>query len=324
MKRIASLIVIILLLSIFGCSSGGNGIELPTNPIDTGDSAKNGDYVSHNTWGLFQFIVDPVAKKLEVVPIRAGNIHLNALRFLEPPPLTNLTIESVKFNGNIIDVDIGLRHPFIGQVVYTGFDVCGILITNGTVTGFANPHIVMAGNPEDTYLMNPDGYSPWWNPVNFPPNSEKPIFGYIDGMLGIPDEIGNYNSTVCGYKYFADGLGPDDGLGSLNFENRGMFSAGQKNIRHYTIHLGDDGLRFNYAVDACWTFPEGSPPWYAPDSFPISANRPEAFYVNIIETENDLQLWDKLHRQIRGKDFQWTAPVLQTTPKSDNVVKSLY
>ena len=28
----------------------------------------------------------------------------------------------------------------------------------------------------------------------------------------------------------------------------------------------------------------------------------------IIETENDIQVWDKLHRQIRGKTFHWTKP----------------
>ena len=37
----------------------------------------------------------------------------------------------------------------------------------------------------------------------------------------------------------------------------------------------------------------------------------------IIETENDLGLWDKLHLQIRGKKFQWTNLVLKTIPTSN-------
>jgi Tol biopolymer transport system component len=280
------------MLLIWGCSGGSGDTVMPTVPIETERPASTGDYGAHCTWGMYQFVVDLDTQTLDAVPIRVGNMHLNALAFVEPPPLVFLTLETLQFNGDIIEADIGLRHPFLGLTQFTGFDVAGILISNGTITGFTDPDIVMAGNPEDTYLMNPDGYSSWWNPTLFPPNPDAVIFGYIDGMLGTPDDIGNYNSTVCGYKYFADGLEPLDSLDSLDLENRGMFSAGQKNVRHYTIHIGDDGLIFNYAVDACWQFPQGSPPWDAPDSFSYSANRPEAFHISVTETDNDLYYID--------------------------------
>jgi len=284
----------------------------PVAPADSARPEAASEYGSHVTWGLYQFVADIDAQTLDAVPIRAGNLHLNAEAFLEPPPLVLLTLETLQFNGNIIEADIGLRHPFLGLTEFTGFDVCGILISNGTISGFSDPDIVMAGNPEDTYLMNPDGYSPWWNPVNFPPNPESVIFGYIDGLLGAPDSIGNYNSTVCGYKYFADGLDPDESLDSLDPENRGMFSAGQKNVRHYTIHIGDEGLIFNYAIDANWMFPQGNPPWEAPDSFSAMANRPEAYFVTTAETENSLYYVDSDTKGgILGLDivvYDWQGP----------------
>ena len=45
---------------------------------------------------------------------------------------------------------------------------------------------------------------------------------------------------------------------------------------------------FNYAVDACWKFPEGTPPYDVPDDFPPDANRPEAWRIVVNETLNTL------------------------------------
>jgi hypothetical protein len=115
------------------------------------------------------------------------------------------------------------------------------------------------------------------------------MFGYTDGLLGTPDSIGNYNATLNAYRYFCDDLtSPDSQLPEVTQEKRGIFSAGQKNIRHYSIELGDDGLVFNYAVDANWVFPEGDYPWEAPADFPPEANRAEAWRISIAETENTL------------------------------------
>ena len=272
-------LTIAMLLLLAGCSTQ-NG-----NPVTPAEPAKSADSGNHYTWGLWQFKADLSARTLDVVPLRTGNFHLNALPFLEPPPLVNLTLESIKFTGNKIDADIGLRHPFLGLTEFTGFDVCGILITNGFVTGFGDTDLRMAG-AGDTRLLNSDAYSRWWNPAEFPYGAT--IFTYKDGLLGTPDSIGDYNSTLNGYKYYADELGPNDPLGSLIGENRGVFSAGQKNIRHYTIEIGTDGLVFNYAVDACWHFPTGDKPWTAPDDFPPEANRQEAYNIDVTETHNSL------------------------------------
>jgi len=279
---IAVYLLIAFLVAISGCSG-----DLPTGAVSTTVSEKGiSSTTNHYTWGLWQFIADPVAGTLDVTPLRAGDFHLNALTFLEPPPLVNLTLESLKFNGNIIEADIGLRHPFLGLNEFTGFDVCGIFISNGSVTGYSDSKLRMAGEG-DTRLLNPDGYSRWWNPTEFPVN-DGTMFSYQDGLLGTPNSNAHYNCTLNGYKYFSDDLGADDPISSIDTTHRGVFSAGKKNVRHYTIELGADGLTFNYAVDANWHFPTGGKPWDVPDDFPPDANRSEAWRISITETENTL------------------------------------
>jgi len=283
MRKVSFCILIVAFLPVLTSCTGGSavttGADSVTHPTEQVSTS------SHQFWGLWQLVANPAAGTLDIIPLRAGNFHLNALTFLEPPPLVNLTLESLEFNGDIIEAGIGLRHPFIGLTEFTGFDVCGIFITNGSVTGFDDPELRMAGDG-DTRLLNPDGYTRWWNPAEFPHGNT--IFNYKDGLLGTPDSSADYNSTLNAYKYFCDELGPDAPVSKATAEKRGMFSAGQKNIRHYTIELGTDGLIFNYAVDASWHFPTGGKPWVAPDDFPPAANRSEAWNINITETENTL------------------------------------
>jgi len=285
MQRIIASVMIFAVIGIFlsGCSGGGN----ITGPSDNMPKMKESNAAaSHYLWGYWQGIIDTKAQTIEFARLREGNSHLNALVFLEAPQLTNLSVEYLKFKGNHITADIGLRHPFLGLTKFTGFDVCGIFISNGSVSGWNDPKLIMAGEG-DTRLLNPDGYSRWWNPSEFPIGTT--MFGYKDGLLGAPDSSADYNSTLNGYKYFCDDLtGSTDSLDKVTIEKRGMFSAGQKNIRRYELELGSPGLVFNYAVDASWVFPQGSAPWQAPDDFPPAANRVEAWRISVNEVENTL------------------------------------
>lgn len=254
---------------------------------------------AHSLWGLYTFVCDMEMGDVTIIPLRDAELHLNALKFLEPPPNLHLRIEHpIQITGNILDFNLSIIHPFLGLHQYTGFDVSGIIFTQGTRTGFNDPDIVMPG-PGDTRLLNPDGYSRWWNPSEFPHGST--IFTYIDGLLGTPDDIANFNCTLNGYKYFADGLEANTPLTELNPEQRGMFSAGLKRVRHYTIEMSG-GLIFNYAVDACWKKPDGQVPYFPPDCFPPDANRPEAYNVSISEVYNSLYFDDST--QIAGGNMK--------------------
>jgi len=270
--------------------------------------------------GLWQFTCDPAAGTVDIAQIRGADMHLNALKFLEPPMNLYLTLESPpKYTGNVLDVDIGLRHPFLGQVQFTGFDACGIFISQGSVTGFpSDPHLKLPGSG-DTRLLNADGYTRWWNPTEFPPNPDTPIFGYKDGLLGTPDEMAHFSATLNGYKYFADSLQPDDPVSVQGVETRGVFSPGQKNVRHYKIKL-DGGLVFNYAIDANWSYPLGNPPYHAPDDFPPNANRPEAWNISVKEIENTLAYEDSVgagHLLLNIDVYDWfDAETNQVTAES--------
>jgi len=280
----ASLVFFIMLLVLFivlGCSGLNGGAVSP----DTDKPSQSADANSHQLWGLWQFKADLAGGKLEMTPFRAAEKHLDALRFLESPDSVYLSVDYLKIGGNQVIADIGLRHPFIGLDKFTGFDVCGVFITSGTVTGFDDPDLRMAGDG-DTRLLNADGYTRWWNPYEFPVN-DGTMFSYKDGLLGTPNSAGNYDCTLNGYKYYADGLDKEAALDTLDPTGRGVFSAGQKNVRRFIIKM-ESGLVFNYAVDASWLFPQGSPPYHVPDDFPPEANRPEAWNIKVNEIANTL------------------------------------
>jgi chitodextrinase len=297
-RRCISLFFIMMIFTavIFtGCSgAGGSSVVAPqTSPASQPpeDISKSGHDATGTRilGGLWQFEVDPETATLIVTPLREAMMHLNALPFLEPPPLYHLTIEGpIEFNGNLVDIDIGLRHPFPGLKEFTGFDVRGILITSGNKSGFQDTGIRYAG-PGATRLLNADGLTRWWNPREFPYAPGGEISSYVDGLLGSPDSKVHFSSTINGFKYYSDDLGVNDGLDKLNPEHRGYFTAGKKNVRHYTIELGSAGLVFNYAVDASWEFPLDNPPNVnVPGSFGLEANAPEPYWVEIKEISNDL------------------------------------
>jgi len=277
---IPMVIFVLLILAMSGCSSNGSKIS----PLDPGTTAPDFRSTSqadtnHTLLGLYTVILDPVTGMVEALPMRDAMMHLNALRFLEPPPPVKILISNISYDGEILDADIEFIHPFPGLDRYTGFDVNGIVISSGSISGFSDTDLVVSGEG-DTRLINADGLTRWWNSREFPFNELTPIFGYIDGGKGTPDSIANYSSTLNGYKYHADGLSVWDDLEDLDISQRGAFIAGSGNSRHYTINM-DGGFIFNYAVDACW-FPTDDDPVIVPDSFPESANREEPW---LIQTE---------------------------------------
>jgi len=281
------LVLLIVTAIISSCASlesnGGQNSPLTPDFLDTVRSEEFYD-VSSQLWGLWQFEADPDACTLEFVPLRTGTMHLNALPLMEPPAGVNLSISNLSFNGLVCDVDVTLTHPFAGLSQCMGFDVCGILIGSGTNSDFSDPDIVMPGKSE-TRLLNADGYTRWWNPVEF--SAPGPgIFRYRDGLLGMKHAACNFTNTLNGYKLFTDELGPDDNVLSLGPTDLNVFSDGAANTRHYTIDFSG-GLKFNYAVDANWINPVGEVP-FEPDDYPVQALRCEAWAADVHVMNNTL------------------------------------
>lgn len=275
-RKIAIITAALFFLAMLaGCSKGLDAY--PTEPAFQVNSQATGagDRV---LWGYYEMYIDPAVPDVSIIPLRQTAMHLNALKYLETPTTTLVSLEGpVKVVGDVLKVNIGITHP-LPQKIYTGFDVRGILITRGSVN-FIGGYILPGQN--DLRLLNADGYTRYWNPTEFTGS------GYQDGILGTPNFVGDFNATVNGFKYFADGLGATDSFEDFSSPLRGAFTSGKKNVRHYEIKIGGAGLLFNYAVDASWAMPDKTPPTI-PDDFDVNkANCKEAWKV-ISRIENHL------------------------------------
>ena len=82
-----------------------------------------------------------------------------------------------------LTVDVGLTHPFPGLDQFTGHDVRGVFIAPGdTVSNYDTAITYTSSTDNQPKLLNPDGYTRWWNPVEF--GVFPPIFSYTPGALG--------------------------------------------------------------------------------------------------------------------------------------------
>jgi len=261
------LVMAVILLAI---SAGCSGVA-PTSPATSSMPASlQSSGPGRILWGYYDFLVDPSKGEVDIVPLRQVEKHYNALQFMETPTTTQVSLEGPpKFGGGKLSVDIGLNHPF-PQAIYTGFDVRGILMSRGSLD-FGDG--VRLPGTNDFHLLNPDGYTRFWNPTEFEGA------GYQDGILGVPYSVGKYDATINGFKYFAQELEADEPI--VGFANpwRGAFFAGHKNVRHYEIKIGGAGIKFNYAVDASWAMPDAIPPAIPGDFDPDKANSKEAWLI---------------------------------------------
>ncbi|MFH1676831.1 MAG: PKD domain-containing protein, partial [bacterium] len=281
MRPALVILSILAIIILGGCSKSGNPVVPGQDIVPVKEQSS---VSSHILWGLWNVKADPETQSLEIIPMREGAIHVNTLKLLEPPAGLKLKVSGVTFNGTVCDVDVTLVHPFPGLSQYIGFDVAGIFISKGTLSGFDDPDLIMAGS-SDSRLLNPDGWTRWWNPVEFSiPGA--PLFRYRDGMLGVKNSTANYNCTLNAYKLFGNEIGKNDEILTIDPSLRLYFKDGATNTRHYKIDFAN-GMQFNYAVDANWQQPEGDPP-FNPEDYAPEANRPEAWAVSVSEIENTL------------------------------------
>ena len=286
-KLYLNFISAITLAIVVGCSNASVP-SLPSLPPKDLPNSSEG----HINLGLWTFYIDPENENYEITPLRAIQTHMNALAFMEPPAGVFLKIDKiVSVAPGDITLDIRLTHPYPSAGFAAAFDVCGILISHGSKVFPLTDDLYFAGEGE-VRLLNPDGYTRWWNPTEFPPNPAKPHKGYIDGLMGKPHSQVNFTAKLNGYKYFATDLtSPDADLSTLNTNMRGAFLPGTSCVRRYHIAFPPGSLVFNYAVDANWAPPSGNPPFDIPDDFPPSANRPEAYRIELHDVANSLE-WD--------------------------------
>ncbi len=305
---IAGLVSLVLLFAL-SCSGGGGS---PIAPPSTGGDADlgltsgtgSGDSTgsqgpsaqayagqSAGLWGIYDIVYDPGVGDFVVTPVRSANFAFNALTFLQPPNgnPANLGIKVID-KTHILDegrltINVSITHP-LSMPRLVGFDTYGVVIGNGSLEFSEDEGVVFAG-PEDLLLENFDGYTRWMNPVEF---TDPGLGGFTEGLMGTKDV--DWTATVNAYKYFAEGLGPQDDLGEyLNDEDmqefRGAFLPDTTNTREYQLKFpmvgGFPQLKFQYAVISHFMGARdgnGDPiPEPEISDFPISANAHEAVYI---------------------------------------------
>jgi len=276
-RRINLLLVLILFILILaGCAKS-------SNPVTPGHSASISS--SRQLWGFWHVAIDPDSLTAEAIPYRSADFTCNVNRFMQPPvsPTHMISImvsrESLPSQGWFV-IYVTLFHPFPGLNQYCGFDVRGIMLTDGSVVGQYDPSVLRAG-PGNTVLENPDGYSRFWNWPEF--TSYGTLFGYTHGKLS-PSV--SPSATVNPYKYFTDGLDSNEPIAILDPDLRGPFSTiPGYNQRRYQIQFvmsgGKPVFDFDYAVDASWSQPDPAyEPEYPIEAFDLTANCNEAYMVS--------------------------------------------
>ena len=282
----------IFVFLLVGCQ-GGNSPTDPTvnvqpQSIGSLDSTPTSD-ADRFLFGLWHVEADTLSGTFTAIPARTTDLHINIV------PAVNAGLKlgiEVKPGSNppagYFEVDFVITHPFPGLPTFTGFDMHGIILCNGSehANGFVFP------GSGDLEVQNPDGFTRWWNPTEF---TDPGFFGYMKGLYAIEGPGGAPTATINPYKLFGDGLMALTDVSylatlPLTHENaRAVFRSGATNRREYDIQFPWSGgpiFYFDYAIDCSWDMPYSDPPTQIPGDFPINANAPEPFIVNASVTDS--------------------------------------
>jgi len=227
----------------------------------------------YRLWGEWEWRIPETHDRVDVVPRRTVRGHLNVLKWVEDACYDCVKILGVHKNGDsTIDVMVRVKHPMPGEPQYTGFDVKGIIMFNGShellsYYFFPYPDNVRIswrgkGDPE---LLNPDGYTVRWSP-QYPSGSSLSLLSYWPGKYSHGTPTANLNAYINIYTV----------------ENRHMFPDYAVKSRVYHIYLPPGPVAAGYAVEACWMPPDKTPVTDPASDFPISANQDEPYYLRMV------------------------------------------
>ncbi len=272
MNRWTVLFVTLIFASFvaLGCSGGGGNPVAPAAGPDL--TAQNEGYGSSShtvLWGFYDMHLDTVSGTLEAVPNRTIQWSANVVQFMNADPanmvfvmnMLNIGVDNVE-----VDIDVTLIHPFPGMNEFDGYDVKGVFMGQGSGTLLYDSDLDYPVYGLDQFMMDdpingdgggPDGYTRWFNAVEFP----------FEGIEVLAFTMGGYGTknytppgTLCPYKYFTDNLGSHDDPFQYLVDNaaaNGVFTAGASNTRNYYLEfpMPDPGANYQYAIVASWEDP---------------------------------------------------------------------
>jgi len=255
----------LVLVHIVGCSGtdpvvpGQPGVPIPA------DNSQYTENSSRYIWGLWDVVIDTNNLSVEITPLRAAGMHINANKLLEDAPCSScIGISNVQIiSPNEISVDLSLTHPFPGLLKLSAFDVRGIFITESDYIFPSSGRAVALGD-DVPRLLNANGYTQLFNPTEFPENSPlPPILKYWPGKY---IHEGAFTATLNPFMAFSQ------------TNPRRVFAAGTIETKTVQIYKPSDVIEFGYVVDGSWIDVDGEVTDPVMD-FPPEANCPEAYLV---------------------------------------------
>ena len=261
---------------IIGCGHSASPVLPAGNADASGLTGRAGSIYGdqYRLWFEGEIFIHETHDRVDVIPRRNSRFHLNALKFLEEYCTDCLKIITVQNNGDsTIDLTVQIKHPFLGFPQYTGFDVKGILMFDGSWTNpgykyfypWPEPMRVSWRKLGDPQVLNADGYTVRWSPT-YDSGSELPIFNYWEGKYANGTPTANINAYLNFYTN----------------EERHIFEHWYSVTRTYKIWLPPgEPVIAGYAVEACWEPPTNTPVVNPLTDFPPEANQVEAYEFKV-------------------------------------------
>ena len=278
MYRWTVLFVALLLatLVVVGCSGGSDSPVAPTADQGITDAVTHTGQVQTHLWGYYEVYMDLETMTVEAIPVRGATFAANVVQFLNGNPTAlQFNILSTVTNPDSIDVDltVGITHPLPGMTEYNGYDVRGIFCGDQSKTLDYGSGLRHAVEGTDQYMINPDGYSRWFNAAEFQVSG---LMGYTPGDFASRGY--NPTATLNPYKYYANGLTATADVWDFltSTSGNGVFRSGSTNQRRYELNFTTaKGVKYGYAVVANWAGED-------PSDHP--ANAPEAVGCETVVT----------------------------------------
>ncbi|MCX6646193.1 MAG: PKD domain-containing protein [bacterium] len=278
------LIIAMMWLIISGCAGQGSQpvtpdaafspSELTGNAAAAPDSSEGSHYLLAYNF-IYVDVENPDSPKIEIIPVREGEIHFNVLKFLEGAPCYDcFRIMGFNFPGpgyQYLDLDIRIDHPFDG-LLYSVFDIRTIIMFNGSHAFPSIGKSISDPSIGEGLLLNADGYTALYNgsTLTAPVGDFQKYFPGKLSTQTVP------NSDINGFIYFRT----DDPA-----NNRNAFYAGSLDVKTLSMKLPSDTFVIGYAVDVSWAPPISEPVDDPLNDFGTDANCLEPWNISVSEEQ---------------------------------------
>lgn len=288
-------IIILISLILTGCS-GEKDNPVSPETVRPGTEIQAAGNPGNFLLGYYDIYFDPSSCTFDVAGNRTVDFTINIVPFLNQKtyPMYGISLEDIVLHDDIpgvlgVDVDFQIHHPYPTLDLTRVYDVMGVVIGDGSLF-LDYENLRAAGRFTDLWMKNPDGYTRWFNPSEF---WQEGVFGYMPG--GFQNYAGN--AQVNPYKYYAEGLEPDADewdllTGENTYESRFHSDSGRLMELEFVVPPDGIGIRFGYAVVACWEDQGDGPytPYHRKEAIAASVSVTEDIWFDGVKSGGDLIL----------------------------------